>query len=63
VLASLQEIMNSGKSSNTDKAHAKTMYTAIMTGKKPPAVEGRVIEAKVGGGAELKGCPDKGLYN
>lgn len=62
VKASLEQAANSSKTSEQEKADARLMLHAIAYGP-PPEVRGYVIEAKEGGGAEQRGCPDKGIYH
>lgn len=62
VRASLESVVNSSKSGQTDIDHAQRMLDA-MDGGPPPQVLGRVIEAEPNGGAKEIGCPDKGIYH
>jgi hypothetical protein len=59
---SLQEVIGSPTTTATDRGHAQRMLDAMDAGP-PPKVFGCVIEAKPGGGAEEKGCPDRGVYH
>jgi hypothetical protein len=62
VKASLEQAAVSSKTTDQEKADARAMLHAMAHGP-PPYVNGYVIEAKPGGGAEQKGCPDKGIYH
>lgn len=62
VKASLEQVVSSKNTSDTEKADARAMLRAMALGP-PPEVRGYVIEAKSGGGSEQKGCPDKGIYH
>jgi len=62
VKASLEQAVVSGKTTEQEKADARAMLHAMAHGP-PPYVNGYVIEAKPGGGAVQRGCPDKGIYH
>ncbi len=62
VKASLEEERDRSEDGSPEQGNAKRMLGAMQKGP-PPQVLGLVIEANPGGGAELRGCPDKGVYH